>query len=111
MIFMSSHDSNPAAASAALGAAAPAKKPRLVKTEVQLVTSKVSIYAGKNVADALREVSDDMTIYKSVRLAQVLEAAYAQGRKDGAREVKQAFETCMATIPHANPGRPKKRKK
>jgi hypothetical protein len=66
----------------------PQKNPRYVKINISLVgTERIPVYAGKAVRDALLEISSDMTLYHGVRLATVLAAVYAQGKKDGARQV------------------------
>lgn len=87
------------------------KKPRYVKTDITLSDSVVPVYAGVRVAHALHEVTKDMDLYDGVRLSQLLEAVYHQGMKDGARAVRDSFETMMKNIPHQNPGQPRKRKK
>lgn len=84
-------------------------KPRGVKTLVPLRNTNVPVYFGTRVAQALREVTVDMNLYKGVRLGQLLEAVYLQGKKDGARHVKESFEGMMKKIPHQNPGKPKKK--
>ncbi len=55
-----------------------------------------------------------MTLYQGVKLSEILEAIYEQGKKDGART---AFETLKAKtreaenlVPHRNPGQPKKKR-
>jgi len=83
-----------------------AKKPRYVKTIVPLASSQVDIYAGKRVAYALKELQNP-NIYQGAKLIDLVEAAYDQGKKDGARTVSESFEKMMASIPHQNPGRPK----
>lgn len=86
------------------------KKPRYVKTAITLSNSIVPVYSGVHVAHALSEVTEDMNLYKGVRLAELLEAVYNQGKKDGARTVRDSFEHMMKKIPHQNPGQPKKKK-
>lgn len=86
-----------------------AKKPRYVRTAILLSSRTVPVYAGVRVAQALQEVTRDMDLYKGVRLTQLLEAVYKQGMKDGARSVREAFEQMMQSIPHQNPGQPKKK--
>ncbi len=86
------------------------KHPRSVKTLVPLSKGNVAVYAGMRVAHALREVTADMDLYQGVRLAQLLEAVYRQGKKDGARDVRDSFEKMMKQIPHLNPGQPRKKK-
>jgi hypothetical protein len=90
------------------GPASKPKKPRIVKTLVPLPKGHVAVYFGKHVAEALHEVTVDMTLYKGVRLGQLLQAVYEQGRKDGARAVKESFDKMMKVIPYRNPGQPKK---
>ena len=82
------------------------------KVTVPAKTGNVLVYASPKVSDALKEVLQEMTLYKGVRLSQVIEAVYIQGKKDGA---KNAFLTLDAKVleakkkvPHKNPGRPKK---
>lgn len=85
------------------------KKPRVVKTVVPLPKGSVPVYFGARIAQALHEVTVDMTLYKGVRLGELLQAVYEQGKKDGARQVKDSFEHMMKQIPHRNPGQPKKK--
>jgi len=84
-------------------------------TTVPLKGEKVAkVYASPKVGDALREISKDMTLYQGVRLSEVLEAVYVQGKKDGARDAFDGLERGLAdvkkAIPHRAPGRPKRRK-
>lgn len=53
----------------------------------------VPVYAGQKVGRALDEVQEDLTVYQGVRLAEVMEAVYKQGLKDGRGD--------------RNPGRPR----
>lgn len=89
----------------------PAKKPRYVKTLVPLAEGSVAVYAGVRVAHALRELTEGMDLYKGVRLADLLEAVYEQGKKDGARAVSESFRTMMKDIPHLNPGKPRRNRR
>lgn len=88
-----------------------AKRARCVKTLVPLSEGVVPVYAGLRVAHALQELTADMDLYRGVRLTQLLEAVYQQGKKDGARSVRDSFETMMKSIPHLNPGQPRKKKR
>jgi hypothetical protein len=65
-------------------------KPRYVKTLVPTSDGNIAVYAGVRVANALREVTRDMDLYQGVKLTQLVEAVYQQGRKDGG--------TCSAGI-------------
>jgi len=69
--------------------------------------SPVSVFASPRTADALAEIERDMGLYKGVRLHQVLEAVYNQGRKDGANEVFENIEAVRRQIPHRRPGQPR----
>ena len=80
------------------------------RTLIPLLKTKIAIYAGSKVADALAVVSGDMKIYQAVKLTQVLEAVYKQGKRDGAREVVEAIDAAKEKISYRNPGQPKKRK-
>ena len=77
--------------------------------------NEVKVYASPKVGDALREVLKNMPLYQGVRLSEVLDAVYVQGKKDGAREAFERFDRSLAdvkrAIPHRTPGRPKKRKR
>ncbi len=73
----------------------------------------VKVYASPKVGEALREISKDMTLYDGVRLSEVLDAVYAQGKKDGAHQAFEGFDRSLAeikkAIPHRRPGRPRKK--
>jgi hypothetical protein len=62
-----------------------------------------------HVAHALHELTADMDVYKGVRLAQLLEAVYQQGKKDGALDVRDSFEGMMKGILHLNPASRRKK--
>jgi hypothetical protein len=86
------------------------KNPRCVKTLVPLSKGSIAVYAGVRVSNALEEVTASMDLYQGVKLTQLFEAVYEQGKKDGARDVRDSFAVMMKTIPHLNPGQPKKGK-
>jgi hypothetical protein len=81
------------------------------RTDIHPLNTTISVYSGKRVADALTEISVNMNLYQGVKLSQILEVVYEQGKKDGARCVFEAVDGVRATIPHRNPGQPKKHKK
>lgn len=60
------------------------------------------------------EITEDMSLYNGVRLSQVLEAVYAQGQKDGARNaienLQEGIANTIEKISHRNPGKPKTKK-
>jgi hypothetical protein len=80
---------------------------------VLLQNTEASIYTSPKVARALEDILADATLYEGVRIGQILEAAYKQGKKDGAREAFTELDRRVADlkkhIPHANPGRPRKK--
>lgn len=84
--------------------------PRYIRVLVPLRRDSISIYASPRIADALKEVAMNMDLYRGVRLAQVLEAVYEQGKKDGARAAFESIEGGISeakkVVPHRNPGRP-----
>lgn len=96
------------------GAAAAPKKPRIKKNIIELGTKSVSVYATPRISEALEHVLEDMTLFKGVKLAQVMEAVYDQGKKDGARSafdvVASKVKEAQKAVPHRNPGKPKKAK-
>lgn len=66
------------------------------------------VYANARVADALVEITKDMTLYHGVRLLQVLEAAYEQGLRDGRGNVFAELDQLKnkPELKYRNPGRP-----
>ena len=83
-------------------------------TVIQMARTAVNVYASPRIATALAELAADLDLYKGVRLGQVLEAVYMQGKKDGARvaseQVDQKVIEARKVVPHKNPGRPRKRR-
>lgn len=75
---------------------------------------KVAVYTSAKVADAMEEIRSKATLYEGVRLTQILEEVYLRGRKDGAKEALEQLDKSLADVkrrvPHAGPGRPKKRR-
>lgn len=93
----------------------PAGAPRNKKNLIPMGGTNVAVYASPRVSKALDEVTEDMTLYHGVRLAQVIEAVYKQGQKDGARNAIEHLDKLVGdvkkAVPHRNPGQPKKNKK
>jgi hypothetical protein len=93
--------------------AKPKGAPRNKKNVLALHSGKVSVYASPRISDAMDEIVGDMTLYNGVRMLQVIEAAYIQGKKDGARSVFEDMDKrireSQKLIPHKNPGQPKKK--
>lgn len=79
--------------------------PRLHK--VPLVGREIAVYAGVKIGKALDEITKEMTLFHGVKLAQVLEAVYEQGLKDGRGEVMKALDAVQndKTLKWRNPGR------
>lgn len=73
---------------------------------------KIPVYAGVKVGRALEEVTEDMDLYHGVRLSQVMEAIYEQGRRDGRAQVFDAADELKKRpdLPHRTPGRPRKKR-
>lgn len=86
---------------------------RTIKLELKQGTA-IPVRAAPRVADAMKEITAKSTLYEGVRLTQVMEAMYLQGKKDGAREAFEQIEKGMAEakrrIPHRGPGRPRLRR-
>jgi hypothetical protein len=91
----------------------PKGAPRNKKNILELASGKIAIYASPRISHAMEEVVGDMTLYNGVRMLQVIEAAYTQGKKDGARAVfddmDKRIKDSQKLIPHKNPGKPKKK--
>ncbi len=83
-------------------------KPKYKKFDIGLAQGPLTLYASPSVLTALEEVTTGMTIYKAVRLQQVLKAAYEQGRKDGRREVIEQFDAIKRKTKYLRPGKPRK---
>jgi hypothetical protein len=88
---------------------------RFILNKIELSTGEIKVYASPRISRALEEVTSDLTVYQGVRLIQLFEAIYAQGKKDGARDVFDNIGNKIAQaekeISHKNPGKPKKKKK
>jgi len=78
------------------------------KIDVELSSGPLTLYAGHRVLSALQEIAKDMTLYKGVRLAQVMKAVYKQGLKDGRREVIERLDGIKEETNYLPPGRPRK---
>ncbi len=88
-----------------------AKKPRYQKFHVALPSEEVTLYAGSKVRSALDEITKDITLYHGVRLAEVIEAVYEQGQKDGRKEIIEKMDGIKKGVNYLPPGRPKKNKR
>jgi len=86
-------------------------KPKYKRTDIELANITVAVYASPRVADALEDVMHDMTLYKGVRLAQVMQAVFETGKKKGRDEVFSSIEGVKRELPDRPPGKPKKKKK
>ncbi|WP_295639757.1 hypothetical protein [uncultured Methylibium sp.] len=84
------------------------------KNLIPIGDKSIAVYASPRISAAMEIVIEDMNLIKGVKLAQVLEAVYAQGKKDGARAAFDAmhlsFKDAEKAVPHRNPGKPKKKK-
>lgn len=79
---------------------------------VTLTESELTLRGGQKLVNAVETMTADMTLYQGVKFAQILEAVYEQGKKDGARVVFEELDggvrDIKKRIPHRNPGRPRK---
>ena len=91
----------------------PTKK-TYIKNIIPGKKTEIVVYATPRLSAAIKDVTEDMTFYKGVKLQEILEYVYNQGKKDGAREVfdvmEKRFREAQKAIPHKLPGRPKKSK-
>lgn len=88
---------------------------RYKKNDVKLNDEKkVDVYATPKISHAL-DLIDQMSLFEGVKLMQLLEVMYEQGKKDGARNAFSAIHAGVAaaekSIPHRNPGRKPKAKR
>lgn len=78
---------------------------------VTLRKTVASVYTSPRTARALADLLTDATLYEGVKIGQILEAVYKQGKKDGAREAFEELDRSLTNvrkqIPHKNPGRPR----
>jgi hypothetical protein len=85
---------------------------RTISLELPRAKESVAVYTSPRVADALEEITSKATLYEGVRLVQILEAVYEQGRKDGARRAFEALDKSLGQVkkqvPHKKPGRPRR---
>jgi len=90
----------------------PAKK-TYIKNIIPGKNNEIVVYATPRLSAAIKEVTEDMTVFKGVKLYVILEYVYNQGKKDGAREAfeetEKGFREAQKNIPHKLPGRPKKK--
>ena len=90
------------------------RKSRYIKIPIRLETSEINLYPGSRIAAGVEELAKDMSLYQGVRYAQILEAVYKQGKKDGAsaafEQAERGLKAARQVVPHKNPGRPKNNK-
>lgn len=83
---------------------------RTVSLPVKAEPKGVPVRMSPARADALERIIKDMSLYDGVKLWDIMEAIYVQGRKDGAKAVFDRVDDVKKEIPHRVPGRPRKRK-
>lgn len=83
--------------------------------KVPLASTELTLRGSTKLVNAVKAMTGDMSLYEGVKFAQILEAVYAQGKKDGARAVFEGIDLSLADvkkeIPHRNPGRPPAKRK
>jgi len=71
----------------------------------------ISLFTNGTVAAAIKRFAEDATLFDAVKMHQVFEAMYIQGKRDGAREAFSEIDLGMAAakklVKHKNPGRPR----
>ncbi len=92
--------------------AKPKGAPRNKKNIVATNNSQIAIYASPKISRAM-DIIGEMKIFEGVKVLEVIEAAYNQGKKDGARNafnhVQAGIAAAQKAVPHKNPGKPKKK--
>jgi hypothetical protein len=81
---------------------------RTVRLPVKSEPDDVAVRMSARRADALERIVGDMPLYDGIKVLDIMEAVYTQGRKDGARSVFEEIDVVKKAIPHRAPGRPKK---
>lgn len=85
---------------------------KVVKNLIPMKNQTVAVYASPRVSAAFHAVTAKMNLFQGVKLGQLLEAVYLQGKKDGARcafeEMNRKMLEAKSVVPHRNPGKPKK---
>lgn len=81
---------------------------RTVRLPVKAEEVEVPIRMSARRADALEKIVSDMSVFDGIKLLDIMDAVYNQGRKDGARSVFEEIENVRKIIPHRPPGRPRK---
>ena len=91
------------------------KAPKYKKLAISGSSGDIEIYASPRISKALHEATSEMDVYQGVKLGEVIEAVYLQGKKDGRREVRTMLDDSLGVIdqklPSRLPGQPKKKKK
>jgi hypothetical protein len=81
------------------------------KNLIPMKGKTVAVYATPKISSAFAAVTEEMTVYQGVKLVQILEAVYEQGKKDGARlafeKLGEKIKEAEKLVPHHNPGQPK----
>ena len=78
------------------------------KVDVDLPGGTLTLYAGKKVSNAFREITEGMDVYLATRLQTVLKAVHEQGLKEGRAEVIEQLEAIKKETNYLPPGRPKR---
>jgi hypothetical protein len=86
-----------------------AKRRGFRTVKVNLPKEELTVYGSPRLMDAFETINKNMNLYQGVKLGQIMEAIYVQGKKDGAREVFEELDKVKMQIPHRRPGRPPKK--
>ena len=81
--------------------------------KVKMGQTDLTLYAGVKLTNAVEDIVNKASLYEGVKLAQIIEAVYIQGQKDGARkafeEIDQKVSLAKHAVPHKRPGQPQKK--
>ncbi|MDO9229457.1 MAG: hypothetical protein Q7U03_07820 [Syntrophales bacterium] len=81
--------------------------------KVNLGKTELVLYGGRKLVSAIDDIVKKTSLYEGVKLAQIMEAVYLQGKKDGARVAFESIDRSIVQvrkdIPHNRPGRPKRK--
>jgi hypothetical protein len=87
-------------------------KAKYIKIEYKLPSiGAVVLYNSPSIKNALEHITEDMTIYGTVKLGMVLEAMFEAGAKAGRAEVVSKLKQIESETNYLPPGKPAKNTK
>jgi hypothetical protein len=86
---------------------------RTVANKIKLHKKEVTVYASPQIGKTLHDMVSNLSLFEAIKLHQLLESMYEQGKKDGARAAFDALEKKVIEaeklVPHKNPGKPRRK--